>query len=239
MPKPAALITGGAKRIGQAISLSLAQLGFDIALHYNRSRKEAENTASQIRKTGVHCEIFKADLENGRETLALIAKVSRRFPKLSLLVNSASIFKKSKLTTDNLKLFNMHFSINFKAPYILSCDFAKICKSGQIINILDTHITTSKTTYPAYLLSKKLLGEFTSLAALQFAPKIRVNAIAPGLILAPAAKDETYLKRLAQNIPLKKRGNPTNITHAIQFLLENGYVSGQTIFIDGGEHLLS
>jgi NAD(P)-dependent dehydrogenase (short-subunit alcohol dehydrogenase family) len=102
---------------------------------------------------------------------------------------------------------------------------------------LDTAITKNKTAYADYLLSKKSLAEFTKLAAVQFAPHIRVNGIAPGLILPPRNKTNNYLNRLARNVPLKKKGTPNQIALSIQYLLESEYITGEIIFVDGGEHL--
>ncbi len=234
----AALITGGAKRIGKEISLLLSALGYDIALHYNHSAAEARQTSLQIQSNGVRCETFRCDLSSEKNVSGLISTVKRKFPNLNLLVNSASIFEKSSLIAGSASALNTHFAANLKAPYILSCQFARACKKGQIINLLDTNISKNKTAYSAYLLSKKSLAEFTKLAAVEFAPNIRVNAIAPGLILPPERKNKDYLERLAKRIPLKRRGHPGQIALTVQFLLENDFVTGQTIFVDGGEHLL-
>ena len=129
-------------------------------------------------------------------------------------------------------------AVHVKAPYILTQEFARLCKAGSIINILDTHITENRTAHFDYLLSKKTLAAFTQQAAVSLAPKIRVNAIAPGLILPPVAEKADYLNRLAKKIPLKRKGNIENITHAVQFLAKNNYITGQVLFIDGGEHLI-
>src|SRR3989338_8191361 len=181
--RDAVLITGAAKRIGKSIALLLAVLGFDVAVYYNRSKKEALQTAGEIESYGVRCELFSCDLSSEKNVRPLVSAVLKKFPNLSLLINSASIFEKSSLTDS--RAFDRHFRVNFKTPYILSSEFAKICKQGQIINILDTHITQNKSAFAAYLLSKKSLADFTKLAAVEFAPHIRVNAIAPGLILPP------------------------------------------------------
>lgn len=234
----AALITGGAKRIGKEIALLLSALGYDIALHYNHSANEARQSAKQIQSNGVCCEIFKCDLKNEKSVSSLIPAVKKKFPDFNLLINSASIFEKSSLYNETNSIFDTHLAINLKAPYILSREFARICKKGQIINFLDTNISKNKTAYNAYLLSKKSLAEFTKLAAVEFAPNIRVNAIAPGLILPPKRKNTDYLERLARHIPLKRRGHPNQIALTVQFLIENDFVTGQTIFVDGGEHLL-
>ena len=125
-----------------------------------------------------------------------------------------------------------------KAPFILSSEFYRICKKGQIINFLDTNIVKNKTSHVAYLLTKKNLADLTKLAAIEFAPDIRVNGIAPGLILPPKKETTEYLDRMAKNIPLKRRGGESYITRSIKFLLENDFLTGQFLFNDGGEHLV-
>lgn len=233
-----ALITGGAKRIGKEIALLLSVLGYNIALHYNASKKEAEKTAVQVYGNHSACEIFKANLESEKDVLSLIKRVKRVFPHVSLLVNCASIFEPGTLLKTQAKSFEKHFAINFKAPLFLSLQFAKEFKKGHIINILDTNIVKNKTMHSAYLLSKKALAELTRLSAVEFAPNIRVNAVAPGLILPPEGKTDAYLEKRSAGIPLKTRGRLSHIALTVQFLVENDYVTGQTIFVDGGEHLL-
>ena len=232
-----ALITGCARRIGQAIALKLASLGYNIALHYHHSKDQAELSAAEIRRKGVRCELFSCDLSDESQTSNLMTEVVKRFSGLNLLVNSASIFEKSKFAVKDLKLFNSHFAINLKAPFILSCEFFRFCKKGQIINLLDTKIVKNKTSHVAYLLTKKSLADMTKLAAVEFAPDIRVNGIAPGLILPAKGDAVESLERMARNIPLKRKGDLSGITQSIKFLIENDYLTGQIIFNDGGEHL--
>jgi len=233
-----ALITGGAKRIGQAIALDLARVGFDIALHYNSSQKEAERTANAIRRLGVSCQLFRANLANENQTIKLISQVKKQIPNLEILVNSASIFEKSKLTIKDIKLLDQHFKIHLKAPFILTCEFARLCTQGQVINILDTNVTKNRTSHITYLMSKKSLEDLTKLSAVELAPNIRVNAIAPGLILPPQGQNNLYLDRLATRIPLKQKGEVRNITQAVRFLIENKFITGQVIYVDGGENLI-
>ena len=183
----AVLITGGAQRIGKSIALALADRGFDIALHYNRSRDEATQVAQEIRQKGVRCEVFACDLQKEAQVLLLLEKVCKRFPSLNLLVNNASIFQPSGLGRQGLKFLDSHWTINFRAPFILTGEFARLCRKGQIINILDTKITKNKTDYVGYLISKKALGELTKISAVALAPNIRVNGISPGIILPPHA----------------------------------------------------
>ncbi len=231
------LVTGGGKRIGKAIAIDLASQGYSIALHHHTSHTEAQKVQSQIKAFGVQCEIFSCDLSDEFQTSRLMKHVHRKFPKLNLLINSASIFEKSSLLKGNLELFNRHLAVNLKAPLILSRDFARICQKGQIINILDTNVVKNKTSHAAYLLTKKALLELTYMSAVELAPRIRVNGIAPGLILPPVNEKNNYLDRLAKNIPLQKKGDPKYIAQSVRFLIDNSYLTGQIIYVDGGEHL--
>ncbi len=236
--KGSVLITGGAKRLGRAIAIYLANLGYPIAIHYNRSRKEAENLANEICQSKGRCEIFAADLKDPKAAAKLLPDVHQKFPDLCFLVNNASIFVPSKIKSANLKDFDDEFAINLRAPFILTSQFAKIIQKGSIVNIVDTNVSKNQTAHFSYLLTKKSLADLTRLAAVELSPYIRVNAVAPGLILAPVQKNSNYLNRLAKNIPLKHKGDPEDIAKAVHFLLENTFITGQTIFVDGGEHLL-
>ena len=236
--KGTALVTGGARRIGRGICLKLSKLGFKIALHYNQSQSDAQRVAKEIRKKGGVCELFHCNLLEEGKACGLIEDVRDEFHHLDVLINNASIFKPSSLRTASCESFNNQFSINLKAPFILTRDFAQHNKRGHIINILDTNIVQNKTHYFVYLLTKKALYELTKLSALELAPGIRVNAIAPGLILPPFKKNENYLNYLTSKVPLKKRGQITQITQAIEFLLNTTYLTGQILYVDGGQHLI-
>ncbi len=235
--KQAALITGSAKRIGKAIAVHLAESGFDIALHYNTSKSEAEEVAKEIKSKGRNCVLFQCNLSNIKDTLSLIEKVKQSFPSLSLLINNASIFEKRSFLESDISFFDNHFNTNFKAPFFLSQSFAKSVKEGHIINLLDTNITQDRTKYFVYNLTKKMLSEFTKMTAAELAPHIRVNAIAPGPILPPSNKEKEYLEREQESIPLKRWGTMPEILQSIDFLLKNEYLTGQCIFVDGGDHL--
>lgn len=232
------LITGAAKRIGKAICLFLASRGFNIALHYNRSSREAKTLSEEIRSKGVRCEMFCCDLSDTKQANTLVSDVHKKFSDLNVLINNASIFEPSTIRSASLSLLRRHFAVNLDAPFILTSQFAKKCKNGHIINILDTHVAQNTTQHSTYLLSKKALGNLTQLSAVEFAPHIRVNAIAPGLILPPEQESEDYLERLSKKIPLQKKGDVDQIAYAIHFLLNNPYITGETIFVDGGEHLI-
>ncbi len=235
--KKAALITGSAKRIGRAIAIHLAESGFDIALHYNTSKADAKKVLKEIKDKGQNCVLFQCDISNTNNVLTLIDKVKQSFPHLSLLINNASIFEKRSFLESNLDFFENHLNTNFKAPFFLSQSFAKSCKKGHIINLLDTNITRDRTKYFVYNLTKKMLSEFTKMAAAELAPDIRVNAIAPGPILPPLNKEKEYLERDMLSVPLKRWGSESEILQSIDFLLKNKYLTGQCIFVDGGDHL--
>ncbi len=236
--KGSVLITGAAKRIGRTLALYLNDLGYRVAIHYNHSAQKAKNLANEIYKKNGHCEIFDADLNDPKSVNKLIPRVYKKFPDLQFLINNASIFEHSNIRSANVADFDQQMALNLRAPFILTSQFAKLVSTGCIINILDTNVCKNKTSYLSYLLSKKSLADLTRLTAVELAPDIRVNAVAPGLILAPEHQNNDYLDRLAKNIPLKRRGEPNDIAKAVHFLLENTYITGQTIFVDGGEHLL-
>lgn len=233
------LITGGARRIGKAIALALAAEGYNIALHYHSSKKEAQQTIREIREQGVVCEGFVCDLTSNELTSRLIQQVHRIFPDLCLLVNNASVFIPSELPTATYKVFERDMAVHVRAPFILTQEFARRCRAGQIINILDSHISGHETKHFTYLLAKKTLADFTRMAAVALAPAIRVNGIAPGPILPPTGADKQELKKkLGGSSLLQRQGSTENIVQTVQFLMKNTYLTGQIIYNDGGESLV-
>ncbi len=244
MNKNSALITGSAKRIGKEIALNLASKGFDIAISYNNSQNEAQQLSKEIQeKFNVQCEIFQCDLSKKDDTKKLIDKVLTEFPNLNLLINNASIFNKSNFFEDESELEN-NFAIHFLSPQILCKEFAKNIlakniKNAQIINFCDKNIARFETQYFYYLLSKKLLAQFTKMLALQLAPEIRVNAIAPGFIIEDIYMQENpeIAKKVIEKIPLKRKGEVKNIIQTLNFLIENDFISGQILSIDGAASL--
>ena len=235
--KGTALVTGGAIRIGRSIAVRLSELGFHIALHYRTSDTEARKTAEIIKKNKVRCQLFSCDLSDADDTFALMGRVKQWSSGLNLLINSSSVFERSSLRDWQPDHYERQWNINFKSAFILTSEFAKHCKKGQVVNILDTNIVKDKTSHFIYLLTKKSLFEFTKMAAVELAPNIRVNAVAPGPILPPLGESPAYLKKRAQNVPLREIGNPSQIADCVAFLVNSPYITGQVIFNDGGEHL--
>lgn len=240
----AALITGAAKRIGADIALNLAKIGYDIVVSYDSSENDAKNLAKKIQKFGVSCEIFKCDLTDINQAKKLAEFTKKKFPNWNLLVNNASIFNKSKfLTAPEAELSN-NLNLHLLSPLVLSKEFAKNItdkkiKNSQIINMIDKNIARFDTNYFYYLFSKKTLAELTKMLSLELAPETRVNGIAPGFILN-SVNHENFEKEaeiLIKRIPLKDKGDILNIWQAVEFLLNNKFVTGQILFIDGGASL--
>ena len=234
----AALVTGAARRIGREISLRLAEEGWDVVLHYSSSHEEAERTAGQIRGNGVACHLLQADLADSKRVVEIIPAALSLAPGLELLVNNASIFERSPIAETDIALYERHMAVNLRAPFFLIRDFASLCKKGQVLNLLDTRIVRNESAYAAYTLTKKSLAELTRMAAREFAPSIRVNAVAPGLILPPEGGDTDTFERMAARIPLERGGDPKQIADAAIFLAGSEFITGQVIHVDGGEHLL-
>ncbi len=235
---PAALITGAALRTGKSIAMALAECGFDVAIHYHHSDTEAKDLITEIEAISQRCTLIRCDLTNMPEVRQVIPYVHSQLPGLSLLINNASIFNDASFLDTTEELFDQNFKIHVKAPFFLTLDFARICKHGHVVNILDTAVNRNATECFAYLLSKKTLRDFTDMAALELAPDIRVNAIAPGSILEPINDlHSNYMKKRALQVPLKMKGSPDYVVQGIRYLLENPFVTGECLFIDGGVHI--
>jgi len=237
--KRTALITGASKRIGKSLAEHLAQKGWNIVVHYNNSKKGADELVAELSSKYPDQEFssIKANLTEINEVLALIPKLAADQLKIDLLVNNASVFNGSYIKDTSDKLYNMQMEVNLKAPFFLIRDFANYFKEGNIINFIDTRVTLNTSNYSAYSLSKKGLWDLTKMAALEFAPDIRVNAIAPGVTLPPEDRDENYLLKMAQDIPMKRPGGVEPILKSLDYILENDHLTGQLLFADGGENL--
>lgn len=239
MNNQTALITGASKRIGKAIAEHLAEKGWNVVIHYNHSAEDAISLVHQLtaRFPGQLFFSVMANLANSHEVQSLISGIVSERGPFDLLINNASVFDKGYLKETSEELFDAQMNVNLKAPYLLIRDFANQCKKGNIINFVDSRITSNKSNFAAYSLSKKALWYLTKMAALELAPDIRVNAIAPGVTLAPVDKDENYLQNLAREIPMKQPGGVEPILKSIDYILENEHLTGQLLFADGGENL--
>jgi NAD(P)-dependent dehydrogenase (short-subunit alcohol dehydrogenase family) len=158
-------------------------------------------------------------------------------PGLSLLINNASIFERADIKSTDAGFLARHLAINLQAPFLLTRDFARHCKKGSIINLLDAKLDKHIFNYAAYYLTKTGLAELTRLAAREFGPRIRVNGIAPGPILPAAGETRRSLVEKARALPLQRPGSVRDICAAVEFLLKNDYLTGQILYIDGGQNL--
>ncbi|MCP4297739.1 MAG: SDR family oxidoreductase [Proteobacteria bacterium] len=234
--RPGALVTAASGRIGGAIALTLAEMGYNIALHYRNAEIEALETQKLIEKTGVDCILIKADFNSIEETENLVPEIVKKF-SLEVLVNNASEFIKSSLSHPGTEILDRCLNVHLKAPYLLMKSLTEKSNKGLIINILDTKVSQNKTEYFDYLLTKKMLLSLTEMAAFHLAPDFRVNAIAPGLILAPRGENNDYIEKLSKSIPAGQIGEIEQICQSISFFVKNEFVTGQTIFVDGGENI--
>jgi len=234
----AALVTGAAKRLGNAIAVGLAKQGINVILHYGKSEGEAKKLQGEIAELGVKSWLVKADFSNSQLCEALIEQAHELSGGIDILVNNASIFSVSKIDNVSLEDINMNMLVNAWTPFLLSWSFSKKTAQGKIVNLLDTRIVGYDFNHFAYYLSKRMLEILTKSLALKLAPNITVNGIAPGLILPPEGKDYAYLEQKKDTVPLRKIGAPSNIVETVLFLLKNDYVTGQVIHVDGGKHLI-
>jgi len=232
-----ALVTGAARRIGRAISLALAREGANVAVHYSGSEREAGELAVEIEGLGARAVALRADLSDPAELAGLVDLAAEALGTLDILVNNASIFPSDTFETVDLESLERNLELNAWAPLALTRAFAARCESGHVVNLLDSRLTGFDRTHASYILSKHVLSAITRAAALELAPGIAVNAIAPGLILPPAGEDDAYVERLAQTLPLKRHGSPEDVAAAAVYLVASRFVTGETIYVDGGRHL--
>ena len=237
--KTYALVTGGADRIGKAVAIHLAKQDYNLVLHYNSSKDKAQKLKEELESiySDIKVELLQINFLKENDFDQIFKDLKKKNITIDVLVNCASDFIKSNFKEEGSELYDKEMMINFKNPYLLTKAFANVFGKGNIINFVDTKVAKNSTVHLDYILSKKLLKDFTLISAVELAPNIRVNGIAPGLILPPPGEDESYLLNLAKNIPLKTVGNLEEIIKAVQFILDSYFFTGQILYIDGGEHL--
>lgn len=234
-----ALVTGGARRIGAAFSRRLAREGANVVLHCNKSLAEAVGLACELEKNGAKCFVAQGDLSlpGGGERLFAEA-MSLTGGELDIVVNSASSYEPSSYETVTPQDIERQMRTHLSAPLELLRGLYRIGdgKARSAVNILDSRIRTADPSHAAYLLSKQALSSLTSSLALCFAPQLRINAIAPGAVLAQDG-EEAGFERLKQFNPMHALGTLEGLCDALVFLLKSDFVLGQTIYYDGGYHL--
>ena len=236
----AALVTGGAQRIGQAVALALADMGYAVAVHFHRSAKAAEKTTGAIRESGGKAVALAADLTDEDAVSALVPRAAEALGPIGVLVNNASIFEGDTVDTATRDSWDSHLAVNLRAPFVLTQEFARRLPreaGGCIVNLLDERVWNLTPYFVSYTLSKAGLWTLTQTMALALAPRIRVNGIGPGPTLPSARQSLEQFIDQCKSMPLQRGTSPQEIAAALRFLLDAPAVTGQMIALDGGQHL--
>ena len=229
MKMPTAIVTGGAIRIGRAMALHLAGKGYDIALLYHSSGVASEETIENIRAQGVQCRGYAGDLRKMDEAESVIGKVLQDFKNVELLINSAANFIQENIEQTQLETLVDTLNLNLMAPYLLMREYKRKVNKGLIVNILDERVEKIVPTFAVYSVSKVALKHLTELAAVEWGESVRVNGIAPGLILPPQGAPPDYMEK--ENVPTHAHGTLDDLLKALDYLIENKLVNGETLFV--------
>jgi len=236
----AALVTGGARRLGRAIALALADAGFDVALHCHTSTADAEATQADIRARGRRTTALQADLSVEAQTAGLVAEAAHALGPIGVLVNSASRFERDDWRDVTRASWDAHLDTNLRAPFLLIQDFAKALPTnaeGVVINLLDQRVWSLTPYFVSYTVSKAALWTLTQTMALALAPRIRVNGIGPGPALPSPRQSQAQFDKQAASVPLRHGTSPEEIGRAVRAILAMPAMTGQMIALDGGQHL--
>lgn len=235
--KPVALVTGGAKRMGRAFVEALSEDGYNVAIHYNSSSNAAVELAGILKAQGVETVTIGADLGNSDQVLSIMDQAHKALGPISVLVNSASIFRDDTWENQTADSFRQHLDVNTLAPALLSQSFAKQAPDGAMIfNLLDYKLFNINADFFSYTMSKAALKTMTEMLARTLAPRVRVNGVAPGLTLpSPYHSDEEFV-RLHNDNPLQCGPTPEDMVRTLRYFLATPCVSGQIVCVDGGQH---
>ncbi|MEG3641512.1 SDR family oxidoreductase [Magnetococcus sp. PR-3] len=239
-----ALVTGAGRRIGAVIAQALAKAGMDVAVHYSGSEAGAQACCAHIHNLGRRAIPFAADLSDWDQAQHLLPRVVEQMGPVQVLVNSAAIFERSGVLDQDAQSWRRHMAINLEAPMLLMQAFAQqwptprhTDKPGRIVNILDRRVLAPPPGHLAYNAAKGGLWSLTRVAAAELAPQISVNGVGPGPILPAAGEPEGYFNELIATTPMQRGGTPEEVAAAVLYFIQNGFVTGQMICVDGGEHL--
>ncbi len=233
-----ALVTGAGHRVGRAIALALGEDGAHVAVHFHGSEESARETAKTVESAGGKATLFKADLRDAAAADALAGDVAARCGRLDVLVNSAASMMRTPLETVTPAQWDEVFALNLRAPFFLSVAAARAMggQGGVIVNISDHMGFEAWPSFVPHGISKSGVTAMTHLIAAALAPRVRVNAVAPGAVLAPAGWPEAEQARYVKDTPMARVGTPDDVVAAIRYLIGATYVTGETIFVDGGRH---
>ena len=231
------MVTGGAVRIGRAICEVLAGAGLNVVVHYRSSAAEALALCADLERRGVKAWALAADLTTEAACTDLVQRAAAAAGRLDILINNAAVFHKDSLRTTTEAGLLAEFWPNLFAPLLLMRALAQQSAGGKIVNLLDRRIVGHDVECVPYVLAKKALAELTQLAARELAPRFTVNGVAPGAVLPPPGQGADYLHDRAGPVPLQKQVTPADVAAAVLALLQNDAVTGQILFVDGGQHL--
>ncbi|CAN5317586.1 SDR family oxidoreductase [soil metagenome] len=239
-PRGAALVTGAGRRIGRALALEAARAGFAVAVHYRTAKADAQAVADEIAALGQHAVLLDAELTDEDQTAGLIARAQAALGPVTLLVNSASTFEDDRLASATRARWDAHLDANLRAPVVLAQAFAAALPAaleGQIVNIVDQRVLRPNPQFFSYALSKAGLWWVTQTMAQTLAPRIRVNAIGPGPVLASVHQAPGEFEAEAAGTLLQRHASLGEIAAALRYLIDARAVTGQMIAVDAGQHL--
>jgi pteridine reductase len=235
---PLAVVTGAAHRLGRIFAMTLAQRGYAILLHYFRATG-VEKTEQEIKAFGVPVFLLQTDLSDDSGISSLISYLDSIPHQVEILVNSASIMKRTDLRSTNAADWDATLAINLRAPFLLAQQLARRMDEGAlIVNISDCGARKIWKKYAAYVVSKSALESLTRLQAKEYAPRIRVNAIAPGLVIPAAGITKDEWESLVKRTPLNRPVRQEDVAEALEFLIDNPSITGQILTVDGGYSLI-
>ena len=236
----AALITGGARRIGRALVVACAAAGFDVAIHVRQVDDDAETTAAQVRAKGRRAVLLACDLRQEAAVVALVNQAEAELGPVTVLVNNASVFEEDTFASVNRASWDAHLETNLRAPLVLAQTFAArlpVDREGLLVNILDQRVWNPTPEFFSYSLAKSALWDATVMMARALAPRIRVNAIGPGPVLASVHQTPDDFNAEARATPLGHAASPAEVAQALAYLIDARSVTGQMIAVDSGQHL--
>ncbi len=237
-----AVVTGGAVRVGRALVLALAGRGVRVAVHYGSSAEAAESAVAEARGLGAEAFALSADLADEAAVGRIVPAVRERFgAPVDILINSASIFEAGAFAKTTSAQWDRHFLINLKAPFLLTQAFAAQVeegRTGKVVNLNDWRGFRPADDHFAYTMSKGALIALTRGTAIALAPRVHVNCLALGAILPPESASEARKARIISEVPLGRWGGAEEVARAMLYLLESDYVTGETVFVDGGRSLV-
>jgi pteridine reductase len=233
-----ALVTGAGHRVGRVIALQMAARGFRLAVHYHTSREGAERTVAEIRAAGGDATPLHADLRQPEAADALIAEVVSHLGTLDVLVCSAAGMERTSLGHTSPAQFDAIIALNLRAPFLLAQAASRIMRPGSVIVSIADHMAEEPwPDYSVHGMSKAGVISMTRHLASALAPGIRVNAVAPGFVLAPEGYGAAAAAKFASETPLERLGTPEDVAQAVLYLVDAGYVTGETLFVDGGRRV--